>query len=519
MSLTALDEIAADLRPFDASTAPGEVHSALQQHRQVLRSLGGDVAATSQAIARMVPEMEKRLEQARKDSRAAYVPTGDSALLDARYLMPDGGVRWTPSASPVLMPDGSEARSTVGGLLSDIPCTREQAEMQTAYQRLCVAYDVVSRAGRAPMSHPLVVRAWVEFRGAAMSIGGEVGKAIKRIMTDPAEMKRAITSASGAGGQLLSVPTLSVVRRPADLARRLVGQFRVEQVGAPQFKPPIVTGRALAKKRGVTTDDPARYPVRTWTTSDETVNVVNQELMTLVDPLFIEDNTVVDPIGLITTWLGEGWADTWEMSYLHADTNATHQDTIASWTVGGYYAAGDLDGSNSPLKWWIGLRGRALDDSNTASGGGSFTASTHFAALELLGTHAARRPIIITGLHCLYTQLLDYSEFLTVDKMGAMATLLTGQIGSIAGTPVVISQFISNDFDTSSGVYTGSNAGTEMVYTSLDAWTYYEYMGGAEDFDVSRQERGARYIGGVRRGVLKPVCLSTEKPAAILYNL
>ena len=251
--------------------------------------------------------------------------------------------------------------------------------------------------------------------------------------------------------------------------------------------------------------------------------MIDQELTALVDPLWLEDAaaTIADPMGLVTGWLAEGWADSWELAFLHGDTNATHQDTLSSWTVGGYYTAGDLSGSNSPVAWWIGLRARAVDDSNTVSAGGSFDASDHFGALELLGTHAGRDPIIVTGLHALYTQLLDYSEFLTLDKLGSMATLITGEVGSIGSTPVVISQFISNDFDSSSGVYTGSNASTEMVYTSRSAWVYYDYVGSSQsrDFDVERPERGARYVGMVRRGLFSPVCLSTEKPAAILYNL
>jgi N4-gp56 family major capsid protein len=38
-----------------------------------------------------------------------------------------------------------------------------------------------------------------------------------------------------------------------------------------------------------------------------------------------------------------------------------------------------------------------------------------------------------------YYDLLDDDNFLTVDKVGTQATLLTGQIGSVANTPVLVS--------------------------------------------------------------------------------
>ena len=38
-----------------------------------------------------------------------------------------------------------------------------------------------------------------------------------------------------------------------------------------------------------------------------------------------------------------------------------------------------------------------------------------------------------------YYNLLDDADFLTVDKIGDRATLLTGQIGSIANSPVLVS--------------------------------------------------------------------------------
>ncbi len=330
-----------------------------------------------------------------------------------------------------------------------------------------------------------------------------------------------IDGSSGSGGELIQNPTMGAVRRPTDLARRIPGLIQARQAPSTSFKAPIVTGRALAKLRGSTQADPSRYPVSNFTTSDTTISVVDRTVMALLDKLWATDSGMIlaDPIGFVMDWLMSGDIDSLAMAMLHGDTAGTHMDTLSTWTMGGLYTAGALDGSDTSLKFWLGLRGRAHDDSNTASASGTFSAADHFGAIELLGTRAGGSVAMLTGLHALYTQLLPLADFTTVDVAGPRATLQTGELGRIGNTPVIISQMLPNQFDTTSGVYTGSNLGSIAVYADLSAWTHYEHDGGSEDFDVSYPERGAQYIGMTRRSILTPEVISTEKPVAVLYNL
>lgn len=46
--------------------------------------------------------------------------------------------------------------------------------------------------------------------------------------------------------------------------------------------------------------------------------------------------------------------------------------------------------------------------------------------------------------HELYYHMMGFDQFLTIDKIGTRATLLTGQVGSMLGTPVVVSQQFDN---------------------------------------------------------------------------
>lgn len=51
-------------------------------------------------------------------------------------------------------------------------------------------------------------------------------------------------------------------------------------------------------------------------------------------------------------------------------------------------------------------------------------------------------------------RLLDMPEFLTMDKIGALATILTGQVGMIDGISVILSEYIPEDL-TAAGDYDG----------------------------------------------------------------
>lgn len=520
---TSFEQLGA-LKPVNRDDSIEQLNHTLNVHRAALLEVHGDVGRRMERIERMLPETNALLKQAKLGARMEWVPAGDTARMDARYFLGDKGVRFGQSFEEVFLPDGSVERITRHGLLTDpYPVTKEQLRVRNAYASFALAYTRVNnpRTNGQMWSDKLLRRAWMNLRAALLDLPGRTGDFCRAMFGDAELMKRVIDKTSGQGGELIRVPQISDIRRPADLARRIPGLVKMQEATARSFKQPIVTGRGLSKTRGSTSDDPATYPKRKFTTSETTITVIDREITALLDTLWTADAATLmeDPMGFVLAWLEASDIDTLELAFLHGDTAGTHQDTIASWTMGGLYTAGDLDGTNSPLKWWIGWRARAADDSATASASGTWGADDHFGTLELMGNHAGGNVMAITGLHCLYTQLLDDSNFLTVDKMGDKATLVTGEIGKIGKNPLIISEMMPNDLNSSAGLYTGSGATTAMVFVDVDAYTYYEYQDGAQDFDVTYPERGAQYVGMVRRGVLTPTCISTEKPTAYLYNL
>lgn len=518
--VSVFDRIGA-IKPISRDSTVEDIGATLATLGAALVEVRGDQQRYHERLERVLPTASAALQRAKQNEGAVWEPGGTDAHLYARYLEPDGRVRLRTSTVEIPLPDGSVYRQSRPGLLDDpYPPTRSAQLVSRAYLSLALAYRRARHLSpSAPWGDLMLRKAYSQLRQRSIELPGEVGRFFRRYFDEP-DFRRAVSNTSGSGGELIEVPTIASVRLSLDLARRIPGLFRQENAIASSFKQPIVTGRALPRKRGKTsTNSPAQYAVATFTTSDVTISVIDRVIMALLDPLWVADQGQVlgDPVGFVSDWLMRGDMDGVEWAILHGDTAGTHQDTIASWTLGSLYAAGDFDGADSPMKFYLGLRARAFDDSATVAGGGTFDMTDHAGALDLMGVHAAGA-VAIWGLHGYFTQLVGNTLFTTVDKMGDRATQLTGEVGSLGGKPVVISEGITNDL-ASTGLYTGSGTTTCAVYVDPDAWTLSDHQSGADDFEQIYADKGAHYIGMVRRQAFYPNCISTEKPVSVVINL
>ncbi len=138
--------------------------------------------------------------------------------------------------------------------------------------------------------------------------------------------------------------------------------------------------------------------------------------------------------------LVQAFVDAEEKAILDGDTDGTHQDSDTN-------TAGTTD-----ARWaWDGLRKKALAQTVVTA-----TTST-VANLMLLRAGMGKWGInpadlaYIVGVSA-YHDLLADSNLLTVDKLGPQATILSGQVGSIGGVPVIVSEHVRENLN-ASGVY------------------------------------------------------------------
>jgi HK97 family phage major capsid protein len=73
-----------------------------------------------------------------------------------------------------------------------------------------------------------------------------------------------------------------------------------------------------------------------------------------------------------------------------------------------------------------------------------------------------------------YHKFLGITEVLTVDKIGSRATILNGQMGSIDGIPIIVSEYVSNTLD-SQGLNAGTASKTEVLLVRRDMFQFGDW--------------------------------------------
>lgn len=477
-------------------------------------------AEREEKLARMGEDLRAANSKVRLGSGVVWQPGGSASDVLARFVRADGLIQIGDGTRRVRTPNGWTDIKVPGLLTDRAPATREHADLVTAFfgysmARYLSVKGITSASERATeIWSSNVVPAMLRMPGA-------IGDFFHRALGSDTEFERAFNATAGTGGELISNPTLgTALRTPRTLPRLIPTLVPMQRATSKTFTAPVMTGRGLLRLQGAVADDPARATPQTAVTSSAAVTMKDFIVNSLVQSTFFRDiaSTGLDGVMLLMRWLDQAVLDSEEMILLHGDTAATHQDTISTWTVGSYFTSGQLDGTDSPIKAILGVRARAADDSNTTAGGGTFDAADHFGTLALMGTWGAGA-VMMVGINGLYT-LLANSLFTTVDKFGDRATLVTGQLGQVGNTPVTVSEFLPKEFDTSSGLRTGSNNGNVAVYANPQAMTMWdmEPADGGE-YDVSEPHKGARYLGRTATRQLTFNVPSGDKPCAFIYNL
>ena len=157
---------------------------------------------------------------------------------------------------------------------------------------------------------------------------------------------------------------------------------------------------------------------------------------------FIEADAAVEMAKFVVNKLVKAFVNAEESAILDGDSDGTHMDTDVQ-------ALGATDARTA----WDGLRKRGLAETSTA------ITTTTAANLALLRKSMGKWGVdpgelaFIVGVSSLHALLAD-TPLLSVDKMGPQAVILNGQIGSIYGVPVIVSEHVREVLN-ASGVQDG----------------------------------------------------------------
>jgi hypothetical protein len=209
--------------------------------------------------------------------------------------------------------------------------------------------------------------------------------------------------------------------------------------------------------------------------------------------------------------LVQAFVDAEERAILDGDTDGTHQDTDTN-------SAGATDAA-----WaWDGLRKRALANSS-ASGGSALTVAllaARRADMDHYGLNPAEMAFIVPISS--YYALVTDTNVVTVDKFGPQATILNGQLGSLYGVPIIVSEHVRTNLN-ASGIHDAiTTTKTYALAVNRNEWVMGQRTPLALETDDSiYRETYQRVVVGFMREDFANVNArgSSEDDTSIVYNV
>jgi HK97 family phage major capsid protein len=196
-------------------------------------------------------------------------------------------------------------------------------------------------------------------------------------------------------------------------------------------------------------DEATASPPTTPATGDQTLTAKKLKSRIYFSDELVEDS-IVPVIETLRAELVTAGAEVIEDLILNGDTTAPHQDN-------------DVVDTKDRRKAWSGIR--KLCPAGTKGSLATFTAASHVAAFIVLmgkyGINPADLAFITGGVG--YNKFRALTEVLTVDKYGPQAVVLSGELGKLFGSPIIVSEYIRENLN-ATGVYDGSTTNkTEVI--------------------------------------------------------
>ena len=355
------------------------------------------------------------------NSRTRYVSEGDASL--KKYI--DG--------DKMTMKSGKNADGDfVPGILDDAPVCDWQKDLQGLIDQRGLV-RMFTKRGQAPATDRAIAR---------------------HIARAPDVVQRIFSDSAGIGAEWIPDYTLPVIEADLVGARRLESLFATMPLPGKEFKLPYMSVGLRPYLKGVpTTDSPSQLNASSMTTTNLAISCASFAVRSVIDEDASEDS-IVSAIEIIRSQLVSAITDGTEDAIINSDTQATHQDTgLANWDIRGRWGGGSFATGEDHRESWTGLRRRAFAASASVDQGAAQDYAGFLALRALLDApQGMSGDLICVTSPEYYTKMLQFSEVVGVDVFGPNATVLSGQLASLAGVPVIVSEFMDKELN-ASGIY------------------------------------------------------------------
>lgn len=308
---------------------------------------------------------------------------------------------------------------------------------------------------------------------------------------------------------------------PRELSAALIERVNLDLIVAPLFvnvdmpsNPFDIPARAVSRTRlGKTAENTADTGQTGWNkvtpgTRKVTLTAVKFGGEALVSKE-LEEDSIIAILPFLEEELTDYMAADLEEALINGDTTGSHMDS-------------DVTAASDPRKAWNGLRKLAISGAKTDVSATPTVANTIRANRKAMGKYGVR-PADLAHIMSIsaYIQLLADTSVLTMEKYGPYATIVTGELGKVDGSPIVVSEYVRSDLN-ASGVYDGTTTTkTEVITVNRRGYAMGERRG--LTLQVLRElyaEFDQDAIAASWRKAFTPrFTSSTEKTVAIAYDV
>lgn len=479
----------------------------IKEFRGVHARLGELDASNKEAHAKAAADFAEKLRSIEEKTALAgkreTAPVGGDAALVSRFVRNDGSINLSRSTEKVMFA-GQMVEVQRDGLLTDAPATEWDRELKHIALAMTIFRNVT---GREPVTLKGRLLAHCAKAPTAGGFRGALEKTIQKSISDTA----------GSGAEWIPDTPISALYEEYFTPSGIAALFGTTNINGPIIVPKITdTGRPYLKGKA-STNDPDQYTASDVTSDSQTIEVAGFAARFIVDDSATED-AIFALAPEIARRAARAIGDGYEDCMVNGDTAATHQDAIASWNLRSRWGASGLGGSGDHRRGFMGFRALAVDRTCTVDLTASQTvAGVMGSVVGAMGELAASDIALICSPEVLYQKLMVDSNVLTVDKAGARATWLTGQLASIGGHPLFTSRWMGADL-AASGLYTGSGAKSGLLAVSRGEFMHYASRNVVveQDKDITR---GIFNIVATQRKAMRTLSSSTSKVAFYAYNM
>ena len=468
----------------------------------------------SEQIARMADDLRTVRQEVAEATARNVDPMatlgGTDRELVQKFIDTDGKVflRGHDSDDPALF------RSDSAGLLASRPVNDAHRNLIEATEALYVV--AVARHGRDAFDH--------RGQGYRADVIRKETKAWNKVQRAwsrmPAPIRRAWDDQNGSGGEFIPTPLLAspmwqVEEYDPD---GLIGLF--DQITIPSESVELPVGTAYPvpyKGGGATGDNPAALAKASVGTDKLTLTANPMYTMVLIHEDAASDS-IVAAFPFIREAISRSLAMGLRLCILNGDTAATHQDDIANWNLRGYFGAVDA-GSIDYRRTFMGLRAIALDDSNGVNRS-THSLSTLFSDINAVGgprSVPGDMPII-TSPEGYLSNFVGLSGVVSANDYGSRAPIAAGEVGSIAGHPIIMTDAMPADLN-ASGVYDNATK-TKTAYTVLNRRMFRRIVRAGATVSLQNDITVAgTYMRARQRVGFKDMTKSADKAVRYAYNM